>query len=200
MSDDRKYSRLPPPAFPPGSRRKPPRSAAVPPETSGPKRAAGDGAFISPDDPIPTRKDALSRALISPDDPLPTRSGTPGGAKPMDAAFISPDEPLPLREEGEGGEEGVVTGMGMDAHLEPEELVAGGDPYVIEVADALRKLSEAVNRRGEAGLKATPEMGRFEATLRGYCVGYLAGRRAEEEAERVEVVTRVQPKADPPEF
>jgi hypothetical protein len=50
----------------------------------------------------------------------------------------------------------------------------------MEVSEAVAKLAEALRRRGESGLRATPEMTRFEATLRSYCVGYLAGRRAEE--------------------
>jgi hypothetical protein len=41
-------------------------------------------------------------------------------------------------------------------------------------------LAESLNRKGEAGLRANLEMSRFEATLRSYCVGYLAGRRAED--------------------
>ncbi|MDZ7779714.1 MAG: hypothetical protein U5R14_07215 [Gemmatimonadota bacterium] len=80
-------------------------------------------------------------------------------------------------------EKGTVTGIGDDPHLQAEELASGGDPYVIELSNAVSKLAEALRHRGEAGLKATPDMTRFEATLRAYCVGYLAGRRAEEHAE-----------------
>jgi hypothetical protein len=94
----------------------------------------------------------------------------------------------------------VVTGMGMDAHLEPEELVTGGDPHVMELVGAIRKLADAVKRKGEAGLRATTGMSRFEATLRAYCVGYLAGRRAEDEEERSEMGRRVQPRAEEPDF
>jgi hypothetical protein len=43
-------------------------------------------------------------------------------------------------------------------------------------------------------------MSRFEATLRAYCVGYLAGRRAEDEAEASDMTRRVQPKGGQPEF
>ncbi len=75
--------------------------------------------------------------------------------------------------------------MDHDAHVEHEELVTGGDPHVIELLEAVSKLAEALRSRGEAGLKATPEMGRLEATLRSYCVGYLAGRRAEDEVDVV---------------
>jgi hypothetical protein len=46
--------------------------------------------------------------------------------------------------------------------------------------EAVSKLAESLNRKGEAGLRANLEMSRFEATLRSYCVGYLAGRRAED--------------------
>ncbi|HSG06894.1 MAG TPA: hypothetical protein VLA36_00955 [Longimicrobiales bacterium] len=101
--------------------------------------------------------------------------------------FISPDDPIPSRASrpvsgsGEVGDDegGVVTGMGDDAHMGLEELTLGFDPYVREVVDTVAKLAEALKRKGEAGLKATPDMTRFEATLRSYCVGYLARRRAE---------------------
>jgi len=78
-------------------------------------------------------------------------------------------------------EEGVVTGMGSDPHMDPTELVTGGDPHVIELIGAVGRLAEALKRKGEAGLRTSPRMTRFEATLRSYCVGYLAGRRAEDE-------------------
>lgn len=153
--------RLPPPAFPPGMKRVAMRR----------KPAAG--------------ADDLSSAFISPDDPMPDRSGSV-----PDDAFISPDEPIQrhappkpvgLKEEDFDPDEVVVTGIGDDAHLAPEELALGFDPHVLEVVDKVGKLAEALKRRGEAGLRSTPDMSRFEATLRSYCVGYLAGRRAEEE-------------------
>ncbi len=173
MSSERKNSRLPPPAFPPGTRKHVHRNS-----TSPKKGAAADAdPFISPDEPIPPRSDAVAGAFISPDDPIPARA-----------------------QGGEPEAEGVVTGIGFDAHLDPEELVTGGDPYVLEVVDAVRKLADALKRKGEAGLRALPGMSRFEATLRSYCVGYLAGRRAEDEAERLDVSLRTQPKAEPPTF
>jgi hypothetical protein len=58
-------------------------------------------------------------------------------------------------------------------------LAAREDPHVIEVITAVAKLAEGLRHRGEAGLHASPDMSRLEATLRAYCVGYLAGRRAE---------------------
>ncbi|HSH74956.1 MAG TPA: hypothetical protein VLA09_04715 [Longimicrobiales bacterium] len=123
--------------------------------------------------PGPARGDAIREALISPEDPLPPRG-----------------------EDGRPFEEGVVTGMGMDRHVEPEELAAGGDPYVMEVYEVVHKLSEALRWKGEAGLRTSPAMSRFEATLRGYCVGYLAGRRAEEAAERATLHWRIPPRND----
>ncbi|HAC07571.1 MAG TPA: hypothetical protein DCF71_17120 [Gemmatimonadetes bacterium] len=80
-----------------------------------------------------------------------------------------------------GTEGGVVTGMGMDDNMEAEELASAGDPYVVDMVQKVGKLAEAIRAKGEAGLRSTPEMDRFEATLRGYCVGYLAGRRAEDD-------------------
>ena len=66
--------------------------------------------------------------------------------------------------------------------LEPTpEMSFGGDPHLSELLDAVRKLVAALEHRGEGGLRVTPEMTRFETQLRAYCVGYLAGRRAEDE-------------------
>lgn len=149
MTEDRKPTRLPPPAFPPGSRRHPSASLDRPEGEVG-DEVSGDEAFFYPD-----------------------------GVSEDEFSFISPDEPFPDR--GEGVEEGTATGIGDDEHLSPEELAAGGDPYVTALTTAVSKLAEALRRRGEAGLHASPDMSRFEATLRAYCVGYLAGRRAEGE-------------------
>ena len=133
---------------------------------------------------MPRQADDLSSAFISPDDPLPDRTSLV-----ENEAFISPDAPIPHRsprtasaEPGaEDDEEGVVTGIGDDAHMAHEELTLGFDPHVHEVVDKVVKLAEALRQKGEAGLRSTPGMTRFEATLRSYCVGYLAGRRAEDE-------------------
>lgn len=175
---------LPPPAFPPGTRKQVQRNAASPKAEPAPRKAAEDEAFISPDDPMPARRDKLAAAFIQPDDPLPER--LPDALR---EAFISPEEPLPRRESlgarrtmGKP-EEGVVTGIGSDAHLDPGELAAAGDPHVMELIEAVGKLARALERKGEAGLRTTPDMGRFDATLRAYCLGYLAGRRAEAEPQ-----------------
>lgn len=158
-SDGKRGRSLPPPAFPPGVRGWEPR------------RAGRDD-------------DDLAAALILPDEPLPER----GAGIPPDA-FISPDLPIQHRaprsvemaREDLDPDDVVVTGIGDDAHLDPDELAVGFDPHVLEVVEKVGKLAEALKRKGEAGLRTTPEMSRFEATLRSYCVGYLAGRRAEDE-------------------
>jgi hypothetical protein len=156
--------RLPPPAFPPGMRRHVYRSATGAKREQ--QRQEDADAFISPDDPLPPRKDSMGGAFISPDDPLPQRRVDLAEGF-SDLQPIDPDE------------EGVVVGMDLDPHMEEASGVPRGDPYVMEAMEALEKLAEALRRRGEAGLRWSPEMSRFEATLRAYCVGYLAGRRAE---------------------
>jgi hypothetical protein len=182
-NNNKKGGRLPPPAFPPGSRKQAVRSpsSAAKPQAA---RPASSEAFISPDDPIPARTDKLASAFILPDDPMPERR-----PDVMENAFISPEDPLPKRESlgvrrtmGKP-EEGVVTSIGSDAHLDRGELAAGGDPFVMEMMEAVTKLAQSVRRKGEAGLRATADMSRFEVTLRAYCVGFLAGRRAEAEPE-----------------
>lgn len=133
---------------------------------------------------VEASSDDLSAALIHPDDPIPERAGNV-----PDSAFVLPDEPILRRaprsaaqvEERVDLDEVTVTGIGDDPHLGADELAAGFDPHVLEVIETVRKLSEALKRKGEAGLRATPDMTRFEATLRSYIVGYLAGRRAADE-------------------
>jgi len=183
-NNNKKGGRLPPPAFPPGSRKQVVRSSTPAAKPVPAKPADPDAAFISPDDPIPARTDKVASAFILPDDPIPER-------RPdfMQNAFISPEDPLPKREPlgvrrtmGKP-EEGVVTSIGSDAHLDRGELAAAGDPFVMELIESVGKLAQALKRKGEAGLRATAEMSRFEVTLRAYCVGFLAGRRAEAEPE-----------------
>ncbi len=166
MGEEKKESRIPPPAFPPGSR-KHRRTNHTRPVAA---EALGDG-FISPEDPLPERSSSVDEAFISPDEPLPHRELRSGGGSDLPAFDV---------------EEAVVTGIGDDAHLDPIELVAAGDPHVMELIEKVGKLAEALRTKGEAGLKITPEMDRFESTLRGYCVGYLAGRRAEDDPSAVD--------------
>lgn len=142
-------------------------------------------AIILPDDPIPERTGSVPEsAFISPDEPIHRAA-----ERRDDDAYISPDEPIRKRapltstitQADIDPEEVVVTGIGDNAHLEADELALGFDPHVLEVVEKVAKLAESLKRKGEAGLKTTPEMTRFEATMRSYIVGYLAGRRAADE-------------------
>jgi predicted component of type VI protein secretion system len=72
--------------------------------------------------------------------------------------------------------------MGAGHAVDPSELRAAGDPWVLDLTQRMERLAQALRQRGEAGLRTDPEMDRFDATLRAYCVGYLAGRRAGEDA------------------
>jgi len=165
MSEISDESRLPPPAFPPGSRR---RSYGSSSGDSDASSAAGTGAYISPDDPIPVRTATMSGAYISPDDPIPERQIE------LMEEFQSVSDGI------ESDEEGEVVGMDLASGIEPDEVISGGDPHVMELMGAIATLNDALQRRGEGGLRSHSEMSRFEATLRSYCVGYLAGRRAAE--------------------
>lgn len=162
MSENSKSSRLPPPAFPPGSRRHGQSSDVSVPEPSS------DHGFFSAADARAEGVDSMSGAFISPNEPIPDRV-----IKVADE--FSPEGLIDGDAEG-----GVVVGMNLDPNLDPREIVAGGDPHVIELMEVVKKLAAGLEHRGEAGLRAGLDMTRFEATLRSYCVGYLAGRRAEE--------------------
>lgn len=189
--------RLPPPMFPPGSRRR--HLRRVVPESSEPPRedeASGipDDAFILPDEPISRPGGGPSEEATSSAADEWSREEAEG----IDGAFIHPDTPIVrtgppstpadyedvLRGQGSiSPEEVVVTGIGDDPHLEDEELERlehFGDVYVADLSAALDRLADAVRVRGEAGLKSSPDMSPFEVTLRAYCVGYLSGRREEE--------------------
>jgi hypothetical protein len=172
MSENSEEIRLPPPAFPPGMRRRS-SGGRKGGEAEQATQEAAEDVFISPDAPMPERQDRLSGAFISPDEPIPERKIELVEAFQSATDGIDPDE------------EGVVVGMDLGADLEPAEVVSGGDPHVMEVMDAVSTLSDALRRKGEGGLRTHPDMSRFEATLRSYCVGYLAGRRAEEPAPPV---------------
>ncbi len=165
-NNNKQGGRLPPPAFPPGSRKQhTPRNSSAPKAEAAPKLPAGDSAYISPDDPMPVRTDKVASAFILPDDPMPER------------------EALGVRRTMGKPEEGVVTGLGSNAHVDKGELAAAGDPHVMELTEAVGKLAQALKRKGESGLRSSPDMSRFDATLRAYCVGFLAGRRAEAQPE-----------------
>ena len=162
LGDRPELDRLPPPAFPPGERgTKYHRSLRTPVGEPGPAQPVGseageagvpDEAFISPDEPI-----VRAGSRIAPD------------------AFISPDEPIP----DPGPDEGVVTGIGNDPHLDETDTASPRytDPHVAGLVVQVGRLSDALRDNGEAGLRTSADMSRFEATLRAYCVGYLVAQR-----------------------
>ena len=177
-SEDGVGKRLPPPAFPPGKRK-----LHVMPKDRG-ATGTEDDAYISPDEPMPERGSGFpDDALISPDAPIERVARAA-----EDDAYISPDEPMPDRESvtafetDEIDEDEIrVTGMGDDDHTDPADLAMARDPHLMILSETVSRLADDLKRKGEAGLRSSPDMGKFEATLRGYCVGYLAGRRAEED-------------------
>ena len=69
----------------------------------------------------------------------------------------------------------------MDDHMDAEDLVSGGDPYVMDLVQKVGMLAGALRSQGAAGLRSAPGMDKFELTLRGYRVGYFAGRRVEDD-------------------
>jgi hypothetical protein len=51
------------------------------------------------------------------------------------------------------------------------------DPHVAGLVLHVGRLASALRDHGEAALRTTADMNRFEATLRTYCVGYLVAQR-----------------------
>lgn len=102
-----------------------------------------------------------------------------------DEAFIPPDAPIvrtsppePPKDfervmTGQPGATPDAAGSATD-HAGPKRF---DDPAVADLVERVGTLADSLRQKGEAGLRATPEMSRFEATLRAYCVGYLAGLR-----------------------
>ena len=162
LGEQPELDRLPPPAFPPGERgTHSRRRLRTPAEGNSPAQSGGREAG---DAGVP------DEAFISPDEPI-ERTGSRIAAD----AFISPDAPLPDR----GPEQGVVTGIDDDPHLDESDWTSPRftDPHVAELVLQVGRLADALQGHGEAGLRTTADMSRFEATLRAYCVGYLVAQR-----------------------
>jgi len=159
MSPSEHDDRLPPPAFPSGIARARPAS---PTEEAERSKGEGmpEGAVISPEAPL-ERAPRLDDAFIPPDAPV-VRDGP-----------VHPPEDYETVMHREGDDEVVVTGIGSESSV-PEGDEVPLDPYLERVVTELEALVEALRRKGEAGLRTEPEMSRFETTLRGYCMGYLA--------------------------
>lgn len=158
---ERELSDLPPPAFPPGTR----RHAVV--RARAQKRHTDDvfgeegefeDAFISPDEPIVGRKHEEF-----PDD-----------------AFISPDEPIVRSEKGEvDAEEAVVTGIGGGGTVYPQSSIVRKGKDVEKLADILETLARDLRDEGTRSLRVEEDTPRFQAMLRSMLAGYLAGTAGE---------------------
>jgi hypothetical protein len=133
--------------FPPGSRRLQVRAEPRHPEPDG-DEGVPDDAFIMPDEPIRRSEPAAAEAWSAPPEP---------------------EEPV------------TVTGIGERPPLARGDLAPAasteGDPHVAEVMRVVKRLADALAAHGEAALRTTPDMTPFEATLRAYCVGFLAAER-----------------------
>ncbi|HEX9885092.1 MAG TPA: hypothetical protein VGA70_01320 [Longimicrobiales bacterium] len=157
---------FPPPVFAPGSD----RAQALRAELDESARAVPDDAFIDPDEPLRRRSAISDDAFIDPDAPIVR-------ARPPE---VPDDFERVLRGESDLDMEVMVTGMGDDPHLDDEDMRAlrtYGDPQMVDLVRMVGELARALEDKGEAGLRATPAMSRFETTLRAYCTGYLAGQR-----------------------
>jgi hypothetical protein len=143
--------RLPPPAFPPGTRRS--RTAW-----------AGSGSAAGPED-LP------EGVLISPDEPIRRiGEGFPEGA------FISPDDPIDTDQE---EVEGEVTGIGNydPEPYRPAGRVGANPRDPEQIASVLEGLARGLRENGSAALAPEAYLSPFESALRGFLGGYLVGGR-----------------------
>lgn len=148
--------RLPPPAFPPGSRRS---SASTRSLRIEGEESEGD------DDPSDIPEDAF----ISPDDPIRKRGrGIP------DDAFISPDDPLVPRAR---DREGRIVEVEDETEAPATTRPRRGTPTIHELPYLLDQLAERLHESGERALDVHPDMGHFQAALRAFLKGYLEGGR-----------------------
>ena len=157
--------RLPPPVFPPGSARHGGRWSGIR-RRSPESRPSGA--------PADERSGEVPRSAVG-------SPGEPSLSKHDDLSLILPDEPLPERRAAPRPEEITVTGIGNDPHLdelEPAPRVRL-DADLKRLTEMVEALAHHLKERGEAGLRTSPGMTRFEATMRAYCVGWLAARREE---------------------
>jgi hypothetical protein len=176
--------------FPPGERRRPLTRSATP-GVNGTEGVPED-AFIMPDEPLP-REDEPSA-----DDAFfePEAWNSAKAAELADEAFIDPDTPIVRSEPPNTPDDFervvsgrtplmldsvMITGIGDDAHLGDDDLVPddGVEGHVRDLARYVERLGDALRLRGEAGLRTTPDMTGFEATLRAFCLGYLTRVREE---------------------
>ena len=119
MSENINEGRLPPPAFPPGQRRHVQRNSNSAPEHS--TESVEEEAFISPDEPLPQRRDAVEEAFISPDEPIPERS--------IELTGYFAEHAAPSMADGEG----EVVGMDLSAHTEAVDFGTAADPHLAEL-------------------------------------------------------------------
>lgn len=126
--------------------------APLPPPALGPPRR-GEPGYISPDEPV-------------------VRQSPPSPPEDFEEVMSRPRPPWERPELGE------ATGVG-EEHYPDLKLLKRfyGDANLARLVQAVVRLASALEQRGEAGLRTTPDMTRFEATLRAYCVGYLGGLR-----------------------
>ncbi len=147
--------RLPPPVFPPGSRRTAVRyQAASTMQEGGEDAGVPADAFISPDEPI-RRSDEWDEALISPDDPIVRRE--------------PPRAPA-------DGDDVEVTGIGAGERVYPDEVLSANPIDVERLAGRLETLARDLREKGAAALRVPPDADGTDAVLRAFLSGYLEGR------------------------
>lgn len=167
--DAPELDRLPPPAFPPGSSRRPPAPARNR-STASVGRGDGfpEGAFISPDEPIRRIDGGFPEgALISPDDPIRSRRSRTGSG-PSAASHLG------MTEDDDDGEV-EVTGIGdQNRDYYSSALVpARPDITATQVAAILEQLALMLRKGEHVPLQAESRLSPFESMLRGFISGYL---------------------------
>lgn len=155
--EDLELDRLPPPAFPPGSRRAIPR----PLENTWSLQEEADESPAA---------DAGAGAAGE-------AGGGEGGAldpDPFASALISPDDPFPHRSSDSLATEGVVEAGEGKGEAHHEEPIIGVSRAMEAASRSLEALSGKLRAEGLDALRVGPGTSGFDAALRGFIRGYLA--------------------------
>lgn len=163
--------RLPPPAFPPGSRRRRPmlgHPGAVQ-HLAAMRRDTEEGTGLGP---------RAARSIFSPQAEAESEVGAESFPE---GAYITPEEAAEKMESRQA-ETGVATGIGVRrSSFAPVPVPEAEEIDFHQAAAVLERLAHGLRKNGGLALLVGPDLSRFEAVLRGFLAGYLGGMETDRE-------------------